>query len=162
MTDEEANVVIIGMFLDTWDSANIDTAFDETSRISTGWWNEDNPHPQITVSNVAEDPSYTGINPRGTGATSWVDGSVDVNVWVANDRDATGGLHPRILRHQLRKEVERIIRVHDTGYEYTDPDGGTHFLSRVEPTGTRSEAMTDDDPTLFRYLIETSYVYHMR
>lgn len=162
MTDEESSVILVGMLIDGWDSNNIDVAFDENARISTGWWSEDNPHPQITVSNIAEDPSYDGINPSGSGATSRVNGTADTNVWVANDRDATSGLHPKILRFQLRKEVERIIRDNAEGFQYTDPDGGTHFLTRVEPTGVDSDVDTDKEPTLFQYTIETSYVYHVR
>jgi hypothetical protein len=162
MTNEEANVILVGMLIDEWTPQDIDASFDEESRISTGWWNEDNAHPQITVTSITEDPSYDGINPSGAGATSWVNGTVDVNVWVANDRDATDGLHPKILRHQLRKEVEDVITDHATGYEYVDPDGGTHFLTRVEPTGTDSNVETGNEPTVFRYTIETSYVYHKR
>ena len=162
MTDEESNVVLVGMLLDEWNTDNIDAPFDQEARISTGWWNEDNPHPQITATGITEDPSYTGMNPSGNGATSWVDGTVDINVWVANERSATGGLHPKILRHQLKEEVLRIIRMHDTGYEYTDPDGGTHFLTRVEPTDVSAEVEDDDDPVVFRYTIETAYNYHVR
>ena len=159
LIDEEPAVIVKKLLETQWDSTNIDGTFDHTKRISTGWWNEDNPHPQITVTPVDEDTSYTGINPATGNPTSWVDGALDVNVWVAHDYDATGGIHPRTHRWQLRLEVQWILGANSEG---TTDENGNPQLTRLEPGRIRGDVEDDENPVVYRYIIPVLYQWHAR
>lgn len=156
---DEPSVIVSNLLQSEWNGANIDGSFDAGKRISTGWWSEDSPHPQITVTPVDEDTSPTGLDPSSGGLTSWVSGSLDCNVWVANDYDSTGGVHPRTLRWQLRREVQRIIMHNQQG---TTTDSGDPELTRLETGVVRGLVETDSEPVVYRYVVPVGYVWHAR
>lgn len=159
LIDEEPADIIMWLLINQWDSTNIDVAFDETARISTGWWDDSSPAPQITLSGTNENTSPTGIDPSTGNLTSWVDGILYADVWVAADRDATSGLNPKKLRWQLRWEVHRIIGANQDG---TMTDAGEPQLTRLETGRVREHIENDDSPTVLRYRIAIGYQYHAR
>lgn len=158
MIEEEPGVIIKNLLQAEWDATNIDGSFDASRRLSTGWWDEENPYTQITVSGMSEDRSPTGIDPGGGGFTSWADGTLDVNIWVPNDRDTTGGLHPKSHRWELDREVQRIFGRNSEG---TTSDDGSPQLTRIE-SGESTYSVDDGDPVIFRARIRVGYQHHIR
>lgn len=158
MIDTEPSVIIRDLLANQWDSSNVDGTFD-TAWIGTGWWDEETPNPQITLSGMTETRDPTGIDPNGGGFTSWVDGAVDCNVWIPNDRDATGGVNPKQHRWQLDSEIQRIIRANSTGT--TDSDGYPQ-LTRLDLGEARYFVEESDSPVVFRATVPIGYAWHAR
>lgn len=134
---------LMDVFIDDWDDTNIAYGFDESRRISTGWWDESNSHPQVTVTPVTEDFSYDAMGGGGS-PTSWVPALMDVNVWVAFDDDVLGGLNPLDVEFELLREVLRIVAKNATGTQ--SPSNETEF-NRIEPGVSSFQVHTDEAPT---------------
>lgn len=158
LLDREPAVIVKRLLETEWDATNIDGTFDASKRISTGWWEEDNPYQQITVTPVSEDDSYTGIDPSGKGPTSWVDGILDCNVWVPHDRDVTS-VHPRSHRWELTREARGIIRANAEG---TTDENGNPELTRLEPGRVRWLVDDDSSPVVYRTQLRVRYQWHAR
>lgn len=157
LLDTEPVVIVRNVLVDNWDSSNIDETF-KPAWINTGWWDEETPNPQITLTETSEDTSPDGIHPGGKGLTSWVDGSIDCNVWVPYDRDnyASQGV-AKGFRWDLVKEIHRIIENHQTG---TTDDSGNAELTRLETGNIQRDPA--DPPPPFRALIPIGFQYHTR
>lgn len=154
LVETEPNVIVRDLLADNWDSSNVDETF-KTAWIGTGWFDEDQPNAQVTLTGVSEDTSPTAIVPDGSGLSSWVDGVLDCNVWVPYDRESyTSAGVAKGFRWDLVREVHRIIENNQTG---TTDDSGDTELTRLE-TGNIRRNPTGPPPP-FRALIPVGFQY---
>lgn len=134
------------LLINEWDSTNVDYNFDESRRISTGWWDESNSYPQVTVTKITEDLSYDAISGSGQ-PVSWVPASIDVNCWVSFDSEVLNGENPMVLLHQLSREVARITFKNAEGTVNADNEVE---LSRIEPGILTRTPHANESPTRFQ------------
>lgn len=155
LPETEVNVQLRDLFVNEWSgdgshttvSQNFDTAW-----ISTGWWDEETPNPQITLSSVTEPTGPTGLAP-GKGLGSWVDGVLDCNIWVPYDRDeySSQGV-AKDFRWDLTRKVHAIIEENQRGESSHTPD-----LTRLE-TGDLQRNPADPPPP-FRMVVPIGFQY---
>lgn len=149
------------LMVDNWDPANTP---DLSSRpeISTGWWNSDDALPQVTITG-RDDPAkratatgWTAISADGSGPVREVAGQVTVRCWAAFGTDPTSrGADPRKLRHQMGREVARIITLFADG-----DDAATEDLESLGFDGpTDDESRDDADRMVFVAIYRISYEY---
>jgi hypothetical protein len=149
LPETEVTVALVDLLTSEWGSTSI--AVDETFKpawISTGWWNEETPNPQITLTNVSEPTDPDGLA-AGGGLAAWVDGTLDCNVWVPYAREsyASQGV-AKDFRWQLTRRVHAIVEANQTG---------TGALTRLETGAIRRNP--GEEPPPFRMLIEISFQY---
>lgn len=154
LLDTEVNVEIRNLLINEWASNQIVVTqpFD-TAWISTGWWNEDTPNPQITLTVQTEPTDPDGLTP--TGLSSWVDGFVQCDVWIPYESDTyeSQGL-AKEFRWDLTRKVHSIIEQNQQGTVDSD---GNPVLTRLE-TGVLERNPTDSAPP-FRMMIPVGYQY---
>jgi len=150
LLDTEATVEIRNLLIDNWDVSNIGQPFD-TAWISTGWWDEETPNPQITLTEVSENTSPDAIVPDGSGLSSWVDGQIQCDVWVPYDREnySSQGV-AKDFRWDLIREVHRIVENNQQGESTTD-------LNRIETGDIQRDPV--EEPPPFRALIPIGLQY---
>lgn len=155
LLDTEPSLIVRDLLRSGWDDTNVDETFKQ-AWINTGWWDEDTPNPQVTLSATIEDTSPDGIHPGGKGLTSWVDGSIDCNVWVpyVSANYASQGV-AKDFRWDLVKEVHRIVENNQTG---TTDDAGNAELTRLETGDIQRDPV--ESPPPFRALIPIGFQYH--
>lgn len=160
LLDREPVVIVRDLLITQWDPTNIDGTFDAAAWIHTGWYDDSNPNPQISVvfdREVVTSPTgYTGIDPGGGGPTAWPEGIVHVDVWVPGDRDLTGGENPKKHTWQLRKEVERIIGLNHDG---TTDANGNRELHSLGTGNIRRLADPEETPVEHWTRIPVTYTY---
>jgi len=142
LPDKEPNVTIRDLLQDKWTDSHIDGDFD-TAWIGTGWWDESTPNPQVTVTSDDLPTGPDGLAAGGTGLSSWVDGTIDVNAWVPYDssKSYTTG-EAKDLRWSLTREIHRIVENNQSGW---GP------LSRIV-TATIRRNPSDDPPPYRMYI----------
>lgn len=151
LPETAAKIQIRNLLVAEWDSSSIDQEF-KTAWISTGWWDESSPNPQVTITGVTEDTSPDAIVPDGSGLSSWVDGSVDINVWAPlNDDMASEGV-AKDFRYQLKREVHRIIEANPRGE-------ATASLTRLETGDMADDTEIGRDPPPYSALIPVGFQY---
>lgn len=150
LVDTEVNVQIMNLLQDQWDSSAIDQSFDADAWISTGWWDEETPNPQVTLTVYSEPTDPDGMASDGSGLTSWVDGVVHCNVWVPYRRDemASQGAAKQ-MRWQLTRQIHGIIE---------DNQRGVNSLSRLDTGELRRDP--SEEPPPFRMLIPIGFQYY--
>lgn len=155
----EANVEIRNLLIDNWDSNSISLSQNfNKAWIHTGWYDESNNNPQISLTGVSEDTSPDGIVPNGTGLSSWVDGSIDCNIWVPYPDDTysyNSQGEAKQFRHELKRKVHSIIENNQSG---TTDNSNTPVLTRIE-TGDIQNDPTNEPPP-FRSLVPINYQYY--
>lgn len=157
LLEDEPNLIVRDLLVTKFDSTNVSQQF-ETRWISTGWWDEDSPHPQITVTGVDLDTSPDAMDATGKGLVSWADGLLDCNVWVPDDEDEYGSTGAaKKFRWDLTREVHRIIEANSEG---TTDDNGNPELTRLE-TGSiiRNPGV---EPPPFVMLVPIGYQFETR
>lgn len=137
----------------------IDGSFRDDRWIHTGWYDDSNPNPQVTISGVSEDngspTGWTSINPRTGDPTSWEDGRVYADVWVRGDRDTTDGINPKQYASQLAQRVELVIGHNAEGTTYN----GQRELYRLGTGQKREPNAPEQDPVDHRYRVPVLYGY---
>lgn len=155
LLETEVNVEIRNLLIDEWESNHIEAPTDfDTTWISTGWWNEDTPNPQVTLSNVTEFTGPDGLTPSGLSA--WVDGEVQCDVWIpyhSNDDFASEG-EAKIYRWDLTRKIHSIIEQNQTG---TVDEANEPVLTRLETGELRRNPV--DPPPPYRMLIPIGFQY---
>lgn len=155
LPDKAAIIQVRNLLTSEFDESNVTETF-KTSWISTGWWTDDTPNAQITLGSVSEDTSPTGIKPDGSGLSSWVDGAIDVNVWVpydgATDSTFSSSGGAKDMRYELAVEVHRVIEANQDASATTD-------LTRLE-TGQILDDPPGRDPPPFSALVPVGFMYH--
>lgn len=149
----EVNIQIRDLLKNEWDGdgshISVSETFD-TAWISTGWWDEETPNPEITLTGVTEPTDPDGLA-SGKGLSSWVDGTIDCNVWVPYDREnyASQGV-AKDFRWDLTRKVHAIIEENQQGEGTTD-------LTRLETGNIQRNPV--EEPPPFRMLIPIGFVY---
>lgn len=157
-------VVVKNLIRDNWYPSY---TLDVTPDVHHGWVNDENDHPEITVSNPDESPidggdtGYSGIAGGGGGPTQTLAGTVEVNVWADRDRmDGLGGQgnpdpNPRQFVHHAKAHVERVIRHLGAG-------GGSSDLSwlSIMSADRVVEEPDENEPIMFRYRILVGFGRH--
>jgi hypothetical protein len=147
----EANVAIKDLLANEWngDPITVSKTF-KTAWISTGTFDEENSHAQITLRTVSEPTGPTHLAPGG-GLASWVDGTVDCNVWVPYDREAyTSSGKVKGFRYDLKRKVHSIIE---------DNQEGTGELTRLVTGTIRDDVEIERSPPPFSALIPIQFQY---
>lgn len=165
---DDPKVTVMALLRDEWNHPTVtdfeeaDPDFDwvidghfETRWIHTGWHDDSNPNPQVTVSTRREDPGsasgWNGIDPTGAGPTAWMDGRVEVDTWVRSDRDYTGGENPKKYAYQLAQRVQLIIGAHADG---------VGALSQLGTGEEREIPDPEETPIGARIRVPTFYQWH--
>lgn len=155
LIETEVNVEIRDLLISEWDSnpIAISQTFD-TAWISTGWWDENTPNPEVTLTSVSEPTGPNGLAANG-GLSSWIDGSLQCDVWVPYDRDtyASQGV-AKNFRWDLTRKIHSIIEENQQG---TVDDAGNPVLTRLE-TGTLQRDPVEPPPP-FRMRIPIGFQY---
>lgn len=153
-TEHEPNTTVVKHLLADWGDFSMLTmdvpawydpdavAHFDTAWIHTGWYDDDNPHPQITATTISETPQGDAIDGAGRGPVSWMNTQVGVNVWVPDDTEYTGGQNPKQYFFELRTEVARIIHEHY---------GGGEDLSWMQGAGGNMLPTRDESPVEHRW-----------
>jgi len=147
-----------------WDSSAITAEFDADARIHKGWYDENVPVPQISVTPASETTSAAGIDATGAGTIDDVDGILDVNVWVPYHRNSSDersqfsspGL-ARKHRFELKMQVWNIIKDNEQGTMYN----GERELADLAVGNPEEDAETDDTPLKYRALVPVGYLWHV-
>lgn len=148
LPETEVNVELRDLLLQEWDSNSITVAQEfDTAWISTGWWDEETPNPQITLTVQSEPTDPDGLTP--TGLSSWVDGTIHCNVWIPYEGDEyeSQGV-AKNFRWDLTRKVHSIIEQNQQGHG---------SMTRLA-TGILRRNPTDPPPP-FRMLIPVNYQY---
>lgn len=149
---------IANLLIDDWEHPDVVAArdswahsghFDPAAWIHTGWYTFDNPNPQVTVSQLREGSAsgtgWNAIDPTSGYPVEWVDGRVNVDVWVREgDTDPdeyTGGVNPKQYTEELMRRVQLVAHVNSEGTTYN----GEPEFNRLG-TGTPREPEQPDDP----------------
>ena len=111
MSDEaDPKVVLRALLLAEWDETNHEAPMPE---IRTGWRDENLTGPLVTIgpddSTATGETGYDGFAPDGSGPTSTVRGTVDVNAWATRE---SVDVNPKQAVDGWSKEVRRILREH--------------------------------------------------
>lgn len=156
LIDEDPYIILRDLLQSNWTSSNISGTFDSSKRIHTGQYDNNNTYPEVTLTGKDEDHSPDGIDPSGSGLTSWTDNTIDCQIWVPVDRDAIG-TNPKKMRFELAKEIQEIIYDNQSG---TTDSSGNAQLTRLE-IGTPLDDVEDtDDPVILRTTVPIGYQYH--
>ena len=151
MTDPKLDIVRI--IESNWNAANTNSI---TPRVSTGWYDKKNVHPQISVTNPVETPNSegpTGYFGAGTSGmpTQLFDGTMSVIVWVPGNLRETLSVNPKAFLFNCREELRRICNVKF--------DQGTDIDAIAWLGGSE---MVDDEatPVIYRFNGEVGYNYY--
>lgn len=110
MSANDPKLVVRALLLAEWEPSNHEAAEPE---IRTGWRDENLDGPLVTVgpddSTPTSDTGYDGIAGDGSGPTSTLRGTVDVNAWA--NRNSVD-VNPKKAVNEWTKEVRRILREH--------------------------------------------------
>jgi len=129
---------------DNWDASNTSGI---TPEFSTGWWDDNNDLPQVTVTNDDETPeplTTTGQTHIGSNDDQNMSGRMDVNVWANRN---SSDVNPKKLAKQFRDEARRIIlnNLSPSGFNWIGWRGSTDMTD------------TDRTPVTYRKVCEVSY-----
>lgn len=151
LPETEVNVAIKDLLVDEWDADPITVGETfKTAWISTGTLDEEDNHAEITLRAVSEPTGPTHLA-SGGGLASWVDGTVDCNVWVPYDREAyTSSGVAKDFRNDLKRKVHSIIE---------DNQEGTGELTRLVTGTIRGDAEIERSPPPFSALIPIQFQY---
>jgi len=128
-----------------WTAANTSNV---TPDFSTGWWDDNNDLPQVTVTSDDEAPlggGETGQTHLNSDNDQLLAGAVDVNVWANRDSSSE---NPKKLTYEFKDEVRRIVQANKeaiTGFNYIGWNG---YLDRTD---------TNKTPVVYRKLCEIVY-----
>lgn len=156
LINEDPYVILRDLLQNNWTSANISGTFDESKRIHTGSYDDNNNYPEVTLTEKDEDHTPDGIDPSGSGLTSWVDGIIQCRVWAPADRDKLG-VNPKLMRFELAQEIQDIIYDNQSG---TTDSNGNAQLTRIEIGNPFDDVENTDDPVILRSTIPIGYQYH--
>lgn len=143
---QDPKISIKDLIDNNWDTSN--TSISSKPTITTGWWDNSNENPMVTISGAEESPigggttGFSGIEP-----TKELEGSLQVDCW--SDRNATT-VNPKKLTFEFSDEVKRII---DENHDQATDLRYVTFLGRQE----RPDA--SETPTLYRYICTVGYDY---
>lgn len=139
---------IKNLLRDEWDTDN--TSISSKPDFSTGWWDDNNSHPQVTVTSDDEAPLGGG----DTGQThlsnaspteQLLAGAVDVNVWANRD---SSDVNPKTLTYEFKEEVRRIVQSNREAISDFNYIGWNGFVDRTD---------TNVTPVVYRKLCEVVY-----
>lgn len=128
-----------------WTAANTSSV---TPDFSTGWWDDNNDLPQVTVTSDDEAPlggGETGQTHLNSNNEQLLSGAVDINVWANRD---SSDVNPKKLTYECKDEVRRIVQANKeaiTGFNYIGWNG---FIDRTD---------TKTTPVTYRKLCEVVY-----
>lgn len=149
---------LINRFETQWDSTNIDDIsfnFTKGKNIHPGWFNGDNPRPQITVNPVDENEQARFMTKNGPGQDRLA--ICDCNVWIRRNMEDNSGnslelSSPDITGRQIAQQMKKII-LDDVGFV----DG---FLWVMPGRTQKFPVDTDRKPPVYRWVQEVDE-YHL-
>ena len=157
---EEPELTIMYLLRNNWQDGATDAGFD-TNHISTGWFQDNRDHPQITVSHTGDSlpgvTGYTAISPEGP--TAFQRGRSQVDIWVPNTDDWSSPGKAKRHRWQMFQECKRIIHLHADGVAN---DAGEQEFANLGTISSRRITEDDREPIVFRGSLDVRYVYHQR
>lgn len=143
-------LTIKDLLKDNWNPANTSSV---TPTFSTGWWDESNTSPQVTITNPDDiargTTGYTGIKSDGSGPTQEYDGEVDVGCWAVRDEDGHN-VNPKKLTYEFKEEIRRILMANAQGA------GSLNRIALMRDTLVVDQEAT---PTLYHRVCEVGYGY---
>ncbi len=154
---KEPKNTIRSLLQNEWDSANTSTV---TPKFSTGWWDDNNDYPQVTVTNADEGPNPdTTTGQTKLGSTGMVgqniSGAVEVDCWANRE---SSDVNPKKLVYEFKQEARRIIQSNVT-CEATSPTDLSD-LNYLGWGGAIDRHATDITPVTYRKICEVLYGYH--
>lgn len=161
MIDKEPDKIIYDLLRNNWN--NVNTPYSSDPKFQTGWYDFGSSEPQISISEPDERVAgggvtdITAISGSG-GVVQRRVGDVMTNCWSGtfeDTRDAGVG-NPKEAAFRLGKETRRILMANANGT--TNADGSKQLLS-IAPGRVRRRTEDGEDPTVFRYEIQTTYSY---
>lgn len=161
MLDEEPDKILYDLLRNNWDNSN--TPYSEDPRFHTGSYDFGSSEPQVSA--TAPDDSVVGGGDTDitaiTGSGGVVQrrvGTVYVNCWSGTFKQtrSSGVGNPKNAAFQLGNEARQVLLAHAQGTRKTD---GTKQLWSLAPGQVRRRIEDSEDPTVFRYEVETTYTY---
>jgi len=153
----DPTLTIKNLLRDEWATANTSNI---EPNFSTGWWDDNNDMPQVTVGHADEGPNpdtttgQTRLGTTGTVAQN-VSGAVDVNCWASRESSSE---NPKKVVFEFKEEARRIIQSNIECSATSPVDlTGMNYLGWG---GAIDRADTDVNPVVYRKLCAVRYGYH--
>jgi hypothetical protein len=165
LIDREPNDVLKDLLISEWPANATTQGYDADAHTHTGWFDDNHPHVQISVTPESETHNYTAFDPTGAGLVGDVDGVAVINVWVPYFRDTddprsqfdSAGI-AKDHRFQLKMQCWSIIHDNQQGTTHN----GERELRSLE-VGTPQDSVEDDEDYLvFRSQMFVGYEWEAR